>query len=82
MNHMSTISPRIVQRSAPPRHVAMLEQQGIDPILARVFAARGITHRDELETDLAQLLPPDNMRGIETAAALLAILYLRAKKFW
>lgn len=80
MNHMSTISPRIVQRPAPPRHVATLEQQGIDPILARVFAARGITHRDELETDLAQLLPPDNMHGIETAAALLADTLLARKK--
>lgn len=80
---MSTaISPLIVQRPVPQRHVATLEQQGIDPILARVFAARGITHRDELETDLIQLLPPDNMRGIDTAAALLADTLLARKRFW
>ena len=49
---------RIVTRNAPPRAVWQLEQQGLHPLLARLYAARGITDKAELDYELKSLLPP------------------------
>ncbi|MFN4148938.1 MAG: single-stranded-DNA-specific exonuclease RecJ, partial [Rhodocyclaceae bacterium] len=62
----------ITVRPVPQRARLMLEQSGIHPLLARLYAARGIGSADELDTQLKSLLPPLGMKGIETAAALLA----------
>ncbi len=63
---------KIVLRDAPPRSVWALEQAGIHPLLARLFAARGVHHTDELDDSLARLEPPQVMRGTAEAASLLA----------
>ena len=42
------------------------------PVLARVYAARGITSARDLEYGLAHLLPEGELRGIDSAAELLA----------
>ncbi len=63
---------KIVLRDAPPRSVWALEQAGIHPLLARLFAARGVHHTDELDDNLARLQPPQAMRGTSEAAVLLA----------
>jgi single-stranded-DNA-specific exonuclease len=63
---------RIVTRRMPLKASMMLEQQGIPPLLARLYAARGIARADELDTQLAALLPPDSLRGALDAACLLA----------
>ena len=42
----------IVTRSAPLRNVAVLEQQGVHPLLARLYAARGIQTHSELDYEL------------------------------
>jgi single-stranded-DNA-specific exonuclease len=47
----------------------VLEQAGIHPLLARLYAARGVTGTDELNDSLAKLLPPSTMRGLPEAAA-------------
>lgn len=39
--------------------------------LARLYAGRGITEPDELETGLSGLLPAQNLRGVERAVTLL-----------
>ncbi|MCC7007026.1 MAG: single-stranded-DNA-specific exonuclease RecJ [Ottowia sp.] len=65
-------SPRIVTRDFSLAHAAQLIAQGIDPVLARIFAARGIEHATQLETELSQLLPPTQLRNNEQAAILLA----------
>ena len=62
----------IVTRDVPPRAVWALEQAGVTPFLARLFAARGITAADELDSGLAKLLPPEGLHDIERAATLLA----------
>ena len=62
----------IVTRRIPIKASMMLEQQGVPPLLARLYAARGIAGRDELDTQLAALLPPTQLRGAEEAACLLA----------
>ena len=62
----------IVPRDIPPRSVWALEQAGIHPLLARLYAARGVTGTEELDDALAKLLPPSSMLGLSQAAALLA----------
>jgi len=62
----------IVAREIPPRAAWALEQAGVHPLLARLFAARGISHKDELDDALARLLPPDSLKGAREAAVLLA----------
>ena len=63
---------RIVTRNAPPRVVWQLEQQGLHPLLARLYAARGITDKAELDYDLKSLLPPASLTHATDAAQLLA----------
>ncbi|WP_372826273.1 single-stranded-DNA-specific exonuclease RecJ [Polaromonas sp.] len=63
---------KLIVREAPPRSVWALEQAGIHPLLAQLFAARGVASADELEDGLARLLPPAAMKGTLEAAVLLA----------
>jgi single-stranded-DNA-specific exonuclease len=63
---------RIIARSVPTRANMMLEQGGIHPLLARLYAARGIKTTDELDTSLGKLIPPTQMKGAADAGALLA----------
>ncbi len=63
---------KIITRDVPPRAAWALEQGGLHPLLARLFAARGITTTDELDDALARLLPPSSMLGAQDAARALA----------
>lgn len=63
---------KFILRDAPPRAVWALEQAGVHPLLARLYAARGVSDPGELDVSLAQLLPPDGMKGMAQAARLLA----------
>jgi single-stranded-DNA-specific exonuclease len=62
----------IETRDVPPRTAWALEQAGIHPLLARLFAARGVKGADELDDSLARLLPPAGLLGAADAATLLA----------
>ncbi len=62
----------IIPRDIPPRSVWALEQAGVHPLLAQLYAARGVTRPDELDNALAKLLPPSGLKGISEAAVLLA----------
>ncbi|MCC7456176.1 MAG: single-stranded-DNA-specific exonuclease RecJ [Nitrospira sp.] len=64
-------SPTLVERDAPPRVCHALEAAGVHPLLARLFAARGVRSSDELSDDPARLLPPSTLKGAAEAAALL-----------
>lgn len=63
---------QVTVRPVPQRARLMLEQSGVHPLLARLYAARGIQAADELDTQLKSLLPPEGLKGIDTAATLLA----------
>ncbi|WP_395058349.1 single-stranded-DNA-specific exonuclease RecJ [Polaromonas sp.] len=63
---------KIIVREAPPRSVWALEQAGVHPLLAQLYAARGVLTADELDDGLARLLPPVSMKGTLEAAVLLA----------
>jgi len=62
----------ITVRPVPTRASLMLEQSGIHPLLARLYAARGVTAVEEIDTRLADLLPPEGLKGLDEAAKLLA----------
>ena len=66
------ITTRIAHRDVPPRTAWALEQAGVHPLLARLFAARGVKAVDELDHALAKLLPPAGLLGTAAAAELLA----------
>ena len=48
---------KIVVRDIPPRAAWALEQAGIHPLLAQLYASRGVLGKDELDDALARLLP-------------------------
>jgi single-stranded-DNA-specific exonuclease len=62
----------IETRDVPPRVAWALEQAGVHPLLARLFAARGVKGADELDDSPARLLPPSGLLGAAEAARLLA----------
>jgi single-stranded-DNA-specific exonuclease len=64
--------PSVIQRSYPPEAVAALQAAGLDPVLARIYAARGLTTPAELDLALVRLLPPESMRNVEQLAGTLA----------
>jgi single-stranded-DNA-specific exonuclease len=65
-------SPTIVVRDVPPRAAWALEQAGVHPLLAQLFAGRGVCSKADLDDSLAQLLPPTGLHGAPAAAQLLA----------
>ncbi len=71
---------KIVTRDIPPRAAWTLEQAGVHPLLARLYAARGVSSKEELDDGLARLLPPATMKGVTEAAALLADAIARDRK--
>ncbi|MFM0036547.1 single-stranded-DNA-specific exonuclease RecJ [Paraburkholderia strydomiana] len=63
---------RIVTRASSPVDAEILTRHGLHPVLARLYAARGVCLPDEIETGLARLVPPVALKGCEDAAVLLA----------
>ena len=59
--------PEIVHRAVPDAAEA-LAAAGVDPVLARIYASRGVADAAELDLSLAGLPPPSAMKGAEAAA--------------
>ncbi|TSE25966.1 single-stranded-DNA-specific exonuclease RecJ [Tepidimonas aquatica] len=70
----------IVPRTVPPRAAWALEQAGVDALLARLYAARGVCDPQELDDGLHLLPPPDQLRGAADAATLLADALQRGRR--
>ena len=70
---------QIVRRTVPPASKA-LAAAGVNPVLARVFASRGVASADELDLDLSTLPGFATMKGIADAATRLADAILRGEK--
>ena len=60
------------QRAWSERTAWQLEQGGIHPLLARLYASRGIQRADQISTRMADLIPPAALKGLTEAATLLA----------
>jgi single-stranded-DNA-specific exonuclease len=74
---------QFIPRDMPPRSIWALEQAGVHPLLARLYAARGIQDAATLDASLANLLPPTGpkgLKGIDAAAVLLADAMAANKK--
>ncbi|MDR0702920.1 MAG: single-stranded-DNA-specific exonuclease RecJ [Azoarcus sp.] len=65
---MSIIHPREI----PSRPFSVLAAAGVPPLLARLFAARGVSEPSALDLSLKALLPPAALTGANDAAQLLA----------
>ena len=67
----AVLGPLLIERDAPPRLCHALEAAGVHPLLARLYAGRGVRSIDELSDDAARLLPPATLKGVRDAALLL-----------
>ena len=63
---------KIIERTFSQADADRLIASGINPILARVYAARGISSPAQLDNKLDQLLPFSQMQNATAAATLLA----------
>jgi single-stranded-DNA-specific exonuclease len=63
---------KITVRDVPPRAAWGLEQVGVHPLLARLYAARGVSTKEQLDDGLNKLLIPPDLKGAEQAAQLLS----------
>ena len=64
--------PKISIRPYDPYSFETLSGSGLPPVLARIYAARGIEDSGQLETELTRLIPFGQLKNITTTAALLA----------
>ncbi len=63
---------KIQVRDVPPRSLWALQQAGIHPLLAQLYAARGVCSPNEIDAGLVRLLPPTGLLGAARSAVLLA----------
>ena len=71
---------RIITRNYPFRTAELLRQQGIHPVLARIYAARGLSDLGELSSELNSLITPTGLLHIDIAANYLADAITAEKK--
>ena len=60
------------QRPFSERTASWLQQSGLHPLLARLYAARGLQSPEDLSLDLKQLLSPTELKNCIGTASLLA----------
>lgn len=71
---------QLLNRGVPPRSAWALEQAGVHPLMARLYAARGVISPDEIDPALSRLLPPSSLQGTAEAAQLLAQMLVDGHK--
>ncbi len=63
---------QIKQRVYNKKIVGDLVSQGINPLLARLYAARGAVGKQDLSTSLSEIIPPEQLTNSAKMAILLA----------
>jgi single-stranded-DNA-specific exonuclease len=71
---------RITTRPCSFRTSEMLRQDGVHPVLARLYASRGLTDKRELSSELGSLMAPAGLLHIDAAAVFLADAIAANKK--
>ena len=71
---------RIATRPCSFRTSEMLRQGGVHPVLARLYASRGLTDARELSSELGALMAPGGLLHIDAAAVFLADAIAANKK--
>lgn len=70
----------IIIRNYPPHTFDTLVRSGLHPVLARVYAARGIEEPNQLDTELSRLIPFEHLKNVSTMATHLADAILARKR--
>ena len=65
-------SPKLTTRRNNDAAAQRLAAAGLHPLLARLWAARGITQADDIRLEWPAMIPPKTLTQNEHAAALLA----------
>ncbi|HEY0420761.1 MAG TPA: DHH family phosphoesterase, partial [Acetobacteraceae bacterium] len=63
---------RIAVRPYSFRHAELLRQHGVHPVLARLYAARGLVDVKELSSEFQALIAPSGLLHVDAAAVFLA----------
>lgn len=71
---------RITTRPYPFRDAERMAQSGVHPVMARLYAARGLLDLKELNSELTALIPPPGLLQIDVAANYLADAIAAKKK--
>ncbi|MDL2356684.1 MAG: single-stranded-DNA-specific exonuclease RecJ [Pseudomonadota bacterium] len=71
---------RIATRPCSFHTSEMLRQDGVHPVLARLYASRGLTDARELSSELGALMAPGGLLHIDVAAVFLADAIAAGKK--
>lgn len=71
---------RIATRPYSIRTSELLAQQGLHPVLARLYAARGLSDSRELNSELTALIAPASLTHVDAAAVFLADAIAANKK--
>jgi len=71
---------KIKPRDVHPKTAWTLEQNNVHPLLARLYAARGLSSAVDIDKSLSQLLSPDLLLGAQQAGALLADAIVRQRR--
>ncbi|CAH0990780.1 Single-stranded-DNA-specific exonuclease RecJ [Sinobacterium norvegicum] len=65
------MSKTVRRRSADDKAIESLMAEGVEPLLARIYASRKINATVELERQLAGMLMPATFKGMDSAVAIL-----------
>lgn len=68
------------QRAWSERTAWQLEQSGLHPLLARLYAARGIQNATQISTRMEDLIPPAALKGLGDASAQLADAIMQGQR--
>jgi len=71
---------QIKQRAFDAAIVKTLIAQGVNPLLARLYAARGVVSKSELEISLSGIIPPEQLTNSAEMARLLVDAIAASKK--
>lgn len=74
------VTPKLVTRPANDKAAEQLAAAGVHPLLARLWAARGVSSPDETGQQWANLIPPRTLTHVDTAAQWLADAIDQRKK--
>ena len=70
----------IIKRQVDDVIVTKLIEAGVSPLLARLYAARGVKDADALSASLNQIIPPNQLTNSAAMAKLLADAIADKKK--
>ncbi len=63
---------KIITRTVDTQAFEVLRRHGLPPVLARIYASRGIAYAEQLETELVRLIPYHHIKNIQPMACILA----------